>query len=154
MKAPKDWFSEKTTAGMLRKEGVVSSFVVWWVAQGGLDEVEAVADSCSWGDLRSKSASNIGVRVLIKRNYVAEMIAAVLADPVMCLVAEHADIGPKTSTDRPGEKEWQYPPRLLWEVVAKCVGSFLLERGWWDRNEERIAEARRNVKTVKTVMTS
>jgi hypothetical protein len=155
MHRPKTLFTNDTRAGIDRIEGVVVMMISWWVHQGGLKDLEQVAEQCNFGALDAKRDNKIGKIILSKRNYHEEMLRDFWADPFQRYMLETLNLKPdeKVPEDVQGWV-WGHPLHIMRHKFEGFIGHALIDSGWWDRNAERIKKERENYKRVRQVMES
>jgi len=155
MQRAESLYNCQTTAGSERTDGVVLALISWWILRGGLADIEAVADSCSWESLQVKRDDALGEAVLAVRDYGRELLQAAHADASMAHLLRMLELGPETPlpADLRGNFQQGSPRILRWRLEG-MIGQRLQDCGWWKRNERRIKKERDKFKSVLKVMES
>ncbi len=146
-------FQHDTNAGAQRCEGVCIALVSAWVASGGLDSLEEVADQCDFSTLDVRRDDRLGEFILARRDYGVEMLRWMWKDPTCAHMLEtlsitRRDALPETLRDGFSRSA----VRTLRYILERIVGYHLHD--WWAQNEKRLKKERENFKRVRMVMDS
>jgi hypothetical protein len=155
----KDFFTNKNTAGMTRREAVLAFIIQWWVEEHE-DEIKEVADSCDFGALEKKSDYQIGVMVRAKKNFLIDMYRDVRVIPCLKYGLDLVGCGgfseKKLAKVPPGfDYNWYTDgASVMRHRLESVIGHMLMESGWWAENENRIRKERRDFRRIREVMNS
>lgn len=152
--------SFNSNAGAVRTDGIGSIMIAWWVKNGGLKDLESVAEKCDFSNAKNFTNNVIGLKIVGKRNYFKEMMHDFFADPFHLYIIELMGVKEDKHTVANGYVlDWSAPENnriiyLLSYKLEETIGYTLKTSAWWSNNIKHITKERKDNKSVAKVMES